>query len=95
MEGERGEHLSLLKGAETKEKLELEKRLEELGDLEKVNEDMKGVVAQLEAAIQSQGIDHESEIALIRRRFDDDLFPLNTLLKLLDLKENCVNSLRK
>merc|ERR1719462_652140 len=71
-EGEKGEHLSLLKGTETKKKLELEKRLEELRDLEKVNEDMKGVVAQLEAAIQSQSIDHESEIALIKRRFDEE-----------------------
>ena len=67
-----GEHLSLLKGTVTKEKLELEKRLEEMCDLEKVNEDMKGVVAQLEAAIQSQSIDHESEIALIKRRFDEE-----------------------
>merc|ERR1719357_2101877 len=71
-EGERGEHFSLLKGTETKEKLKLEKRLEELRDLEKVSEDMKGVVAQLEAAIQSQGIDHESEIASIKRRFDEE-----------------------
>merc|ERR1719447_300934 len=71
-EGEKGEHLSLLKGTETKEKLELEKRLEEMCDLEKVNGDMKGVVAQLEAAIQSQSIDHESEIALIKRKFDEE-----------------------
>ena len=71
-EGERREHLSLLKSNETKSKLELKTRLEELRDLEKVNEDMEGVVAQLEAALQSQGIDHESEIALLKRLFDEE-----------------------
>ena len=41
-EGERREHLSLLKSNETKSKLELKTRVEELRDVEKVNEDMRG-----------------------------------------------------
>ena len=73
-EGERWEHLSILKSNETKSKLVLKTRLrlEELRYEEKVNEDMKGLVAQLEAAIQSKGIDHESKIALLKRRFDEE-----------------------